>query len=121
MARSVSPVEAERRARLVARWRESGESASEFARRHGVSAWMLYAWAKRSGSRQLGPKRRGGPGSAGRMDLLPVRLVGERVSASAPSGPVVEVQLRGGEVIRVVGDVPVERVRAVVTAVLEAC
>jgi hypothetical protein len=33
----------------------------------------------------------------------------------------IEVQLRGGDVIRVVGEVSAERLRAVVTAVRQAC
>jgi hypothetical protein len=34
---------------------------------------------------------------------------------------VVEIQLRGGDVVRVVGDVGAEWLRAVVTAVRQAC
>jgi len=33
----------------------------------------------------------------------------------------VEIQLRGGDVVRVVGEVSTERLRAVVTAVRQAC
>jgi len=33
----------------------------------------------------------------------------------------IEIQLRGGDVVRVVGEVSTERLRAVVTAVRQAC
>lgn len=101
----------------------------EFAKRQGVSAWKLYAWARQAEEdgpphRQRGsgsPRRSGRPNGGPGVDILPVHLVAEQVGKPVPAAAVVEVQLRGGELVRVVGDVPVERVRAVVTAVLEAC
>lgn len=129
MARSVGRAEREQRRRLVVRWQGSGESAPEFAKRHGVSSWQLYAWAKQTGGRGPAERQRGvasrrehgGPSEGPGIDILPVRLVADRVSTPVPAAAVVEVQLRGGEVVRVVGEVPMERVRAVVTAVLAAC
>jgi hypothetical protein len=38
--RKVGHAERERRKGLVARWRRSGESAAEFAGRHGLSRWV---------------------------------------------------------------------------------
>ena len=38
---------AARMARLVARWRESGESRSSFARRHHVPAWTFWYWCRK--------------------------------------------------------------------------
>ena len=34
-------------ARLVARWRASGESGRRFAERHGLSTTTLYTWGRR--------------------------------------------------------------------------
>jgi hypothetical protein len=49
-------------------------------------------------------------------------LVGEEHSdPPAPAEGIVEIRLRGGDVVRVVGEVSVERLRAVVTAVRQAC
>ena len=38
-------------ARLVARWRESGESRSSLARRHHVPVWTFLYWCRRPRSR----------------------------------------------------------------------
>ena len=124
--RTIGAGERERRKRLVARWRRSGQSAAEFADRHGISQWALYSWAKQLGA---GPKRRRPPQrsvrrstTAGASGFIPVRLVGdEHADPPARAEGVVEIQLRGGDVVRVVGEVSAERLRAVVTAVRQAC
>ncbi len=129
MPRLVAPAEDERRKRLVGMWRRSGASAPEFAKRHGVSAWQLYAWAKRAGGdgtpepqrRARSPRKSRRRSRHAGIDILPVRLLADQVRSPVPDAAVVEVQFRGGEVVRVLGEVPVERVRAVVTAVLAAC
>jgi hypothetical protein len=124
--RTIGVGERGRRERLVAEWRRSGQSAAEFGGRRGISQWALYSWVKQLGG---GPNRRcqkrrparssttaGGPG------FIPVRLVGD-----GPADPLartegaIEIQLRGGDVVRVVGEVSAERLRAVVTAVRQAC
>jgi transposase-like protein len=132
--RRTGRAERERRKGLVARWRRSGQSAAEFAERHGLGQWALYSWAKELES---GPKdgqrgrrrklrrlrrsaRRATPGRD--LDILPVRLLGEvGAAAPVPAEGLVEIQLRGGDVVRVVGEVSAERVRAVLTAVRQAC
>lgn len=132
--RRVGRAERERRKGLVTRWRRSGQSAAEFAERHGLGQWTLYSWAKDlvSGPRpqEHGPQRklRRVRESAQRAtpvtdhDFLPVRLVGDGDAAAAvPAEGIVEIQLRGGDVVRVVGAVTAERVRAVLTAVRQAC
>jgi len=40
---------------------------------------------------------------------------------SARAEGIVEIQLRGGDLVRVVGEVSTERLRAVVAAVRQAC
>lgn len=114
------------RKRLVARWRRSGQSAAAFADRHGISQWALYWWARQGGAGAKGrrPPQRSVQRSttAGAPGFIPVRLVGEEHSdPPAPAEGIVEIRLRGGDVVRVVGEVSVERLRVVVTAVRQAC
>ena len=111
--------ERERRKRLVAKWRRSGQSAAAFADRHGISPWALYSWA----NRRWPPQGSLGRGTrAGAPGFLPVRLVGaEHSDPPARTEGVVEIVLRGGDVVRVVGEVSAERLRSVVTAVRQAC
>jgi len=114
------------RKRLVARWRRSGQSAAAFADRHGISQWALYWWARQGGAGAKGrrPAQRSVRHSttAGAPGFIPVRLVGEEHSdPPAPAEGMVEIRLCGGDVVRVVGEVSVERLRAVVTAVRQAC
>lgn len=131
--RRVGRAERERRKGLVARSRRSGQSAAQFAERHGLGQWALYSWAKdlasEPGPREQGrrkrwqlrrPAQRAATGSD--LDFLPVRLLGEKAGAVAlPAEGTVEVQLRGGDVVRIVGEVRAERVRAVLMAVRQAC
>jgi hypothetical protein len=114
------------RKRLVARWRRSGQSAAAFADRHGISQWALYWWARQGGAGAKGrrPPQRSVQRSttAGAPGFIPVRLVGEEHSdPPAPAEGIVEIRLRGGDVVRVVGEVSVERLRVVVAAVRQAC
>lgn len=117
--------ERDRRERLVARWRRSGQSATEFGRRHGLSQWALYSWAKHLGP---GPSCRPSQQpvrssrTAEAAGFIPVRLVSDE-PAGLPTRTegVVEIQLRSGDVVRVIGEVGAERLRAVVKAVREAC
>ena len=113
------------RKRLVAMWRRSGQSAAAFADRHGISLWALYWWARQGGAGAKGrrpPQRSGRSTTAGAPGFIPVRLVGEEHSdPPAPAEGIVEIRLCGGDVVRVGGEVSVERLRAVVTAVRQAC
>jgi hypothetical protein len=114
------------RTKLVAKWRRSGQSAAAFADRQGISQWALYWWARQAGAaaKRPRPRRRSvrrvaTPEAPG---FVPVRLLaGEHSDPPAPAEGVVEIRLRGGDVIRVVGEVGVERLRAAVTAVRQVC
>jgi hypothetical protein len=126
MAKAIGSGERERRKGLVAEWRRSGLSAAGFGKRHGLSQWALYAWAKELGGGLKRPrrKRRRAPSSAAAAapGFIPVRLVGDGdVDPQARAEGAVEIQLRGGDVVRVVGEVSTERLRAVVMAVRQAC
>ena len=143
MAKPTAGPADERRRSIVERWRRSGQSAPAFARRHGMSHWTLYSWARQVGE---GSDGRRGPRGKGRVprghgererrvasttpkatiDLLPVRLLSEQGSGElrperAAGDGVLEIHFRSGDVVRVLGDVSVERVSAVVSAVRQAC
>ena len=124
--RRIGAGERERRKRLVAAWRRSGQSAAEFGGGRGISKWALYSWVKQRGA---GPNRRSqqrrpvrSSTTAAAPGFIPVRLVGDGHGDPAPRVEgVVEIQLCGGDVVRVVGEVSAERLRAVVMAVRQAC
>jgi hypothetical protein len=124
--RRIGAGERERRKRLVAAWRRSGQSAAEFGGGRGISKWALYSWVNQVGA---GPncrrqKRRPVQSSttAAAAGFIPVRLVGdEHADPPGRTEGAIEIQLRGGDVVRVVGEVSVERLRAVVVAVRQAC
>jgi transposase-like protein len=94
-------------ARLVARWRTSGESRAAFARRHGVSGWSFWYWCRKLS--ETAPPRTAAP------MFVPVRVTQE---AEAPS---IEIVLSDGARVRVREGTPVEWVRAVVMALRSAC
>ncbi len=124
--RTMGAGERGRRKRLVAEWRRSGQSAAEFGGRRGLSQWTLYSWVKQLGAGLNRHRRKRGSvrssTRAGAPGFIPVRLVGEgHVDPGARPEGAVEIQLRGGDVVRVVGEVSTERLRAVVTAVRQAC
>jgi transposase-like protein len=99
-----------RMARLVARWRESGESRSSFARRHGVPAWTFWYWC-----RKLSDDSPSRSGEAPAATFVPVRVTGDTDAS------VVEIVLPGGERLRIRSDAPAELVRVVLTALRSPC
>jgi hypothetical protein len=124
----IGRAELERRRGIVRRWLRSDESAAEFGGRLGISQWALYSWTKQTG----GSRPRGGPRKrravlaartpGERQDFVPVRLVAdEQMRSSSPEAGFVEIQLRSGDVVRVLGEVSAERVGAVLAAVRQAC
>lgn len=124
--RTIGVVERGRRKGLVAEWRRSGQSAAEFGDRRGISQWALYSWVKQlkagPNRRRQKPRPNRSSRTAGAAGFLPVRLVGDGYSdLSAGAEGIVEIQLRGGDVVRVVGEVSRERLGAVVAAVRQAC
>jgi hypothetical protein len=94
----------EERARLVARWRASGETAREFGIRHGVPATTLYGWA-----RDLKKESRA------------AAFVEIQVREPETSGGVVEIVLAGGRVVRVREVVDAQVLRSVVEALESSC
>jgi hypothetical protein len=82
------------------RWEGSELGGSDFAEQEGVSVSTLYRWSRRL---ELGPvKRRGGGRSrkSVRPRVLPVIVKPDAAPLLGPA-PLLEVLLRGGEVVRV--------------------
>jgi len=106
--------------RLVDEWRASGESAEEFSASRDFSKTTLYWWAsalnkeerRRSKPRPKKPREK----TASRF--VPVVLP-KPVAASAPEGRI-EITLRSGRTVRVVGVVDATALRVVI-AEAERC
>ena len=84
------------------RWAKSGLRAGEFAEQEGVTVSTLYRWARRLA---LGPVEQGrgrprSPRSDAPPAVLPVVITPALAALPGPA-PVLEVLLRGGEVVRV--------------------
>ena len=99
-----------RMARLVARWRESGESRSSFARRHHVPAWTFWYWC-----RKLSDNPPSESGEVPPATFVPVRVVGDTEAS------VIEVVLVGGERLQVRAGAPGELVRVILTTLRSPC
>jgi hypothetical protein len=79
----------------VRRWRESGQTAAEYAAGHGLHAGTLAAWGSKIGDIEAAPGRS--------VAFLPVRVAEPASKESAPATPVMEVVLRNGRRVRVGG------------------
>jgi hypothetical protein len=79
----------------VVRWKASGKTAAEFARKHGVSEASLKWW-----SWKLGAKRRE---ATTPPKVSPLTFV-EMTSAITRGGAAIEVVLESGAVVRVAAD-----------------
>lgn len=100
---------AARMARLVARWRESGETGAGFARRHRIRPWVLWYW-----SRKLAEAPRLTTGPIAASPFVPVRVVTEDVAS-------IEIVLANGDRVQVRAGASVDQVRAVVAALRGPC
>jgi len=101
--------------KVIAQWRESGETSKVFAARHGLNAGTLLWWSARLPKEQAGskPAKARGRGAAFtevRVTSGPTEVAGGRV----------EVVTRSGRVVRVEGVVDAGALRAVIEAV-ESC
>ena len=92
---------------LVDAWRKSGESLSGFARRQGVERKRLARWVRRLEGAAGGPLR-----------FHPVRLVGSLPETG--SGAPIDIQLAGGERVRVAHGFQTEDLRRVLAVLAEA-
>jgi len=103
-----------RRARLVAQWRESGKSAREFARDHGVTPWILYYWRERLAALRDQTRQP----EAGRRAWVPVHVVSDD---DPQTGGEVEVILATGDRLRVRANVTTDTLRRVVDVLRTVC
>ena len=94
------------------RWRESGESAEEYAKKHDLHAGTLAAWASK-----VGP---GGPRPQ-KSVFVPVRVAERAAIATAKTETgEIEVVLLNGRRVRISGNVPSATLARLLT-VVEGC
>jgi len=103
----------EEKVQIVEESLRPGASAAEVARRYEVNANLLFSWRRQHEQGVLGKHRR----TRGAAKLLPVTVRSTRVAAPAPtSAGTIEIELPCGVLVRVVGEVPTERLAAVLSA-----
>lgn len=100
-----------RMARLVAQWRQSGESQASFARRHHIPGWTFWYWCRKFSDEA--PTRESG--TAPTATFVPVHMAGD------PSAPVIEIVMSGGERLHISAGASPELVQTVVTTLRCRC
>jgi hypothetical protein len=100
--------------KLVREWRASGEPASRFASRQGMTKDTFRYWRQRFG--RDATDRRSGRGTP--TVFAPVRLVGE---AGGMRPDVVEIHLASGDMLRVGHELPLERLGAILRVLRDRC
>lgn len=106
---------AEEKLRIVEETLVPGTSVAEIARRHGVNANLLFGWRRLHQQGLLAKHTR----ALKRVKLLPVKIAPAATEAiTAPAGTI-EIDLPDSVRVRVVGDVPSERLRAVLNALAQ--
>lgn len=93
----------------VQQWRQSGQSASEYARAHDLDAGTLAWWASRF-------KKEAGIPRVRRNKPKPAFLAVQVRQSRAPLEGTFEVVLANGRCVRVSGDFDVERVSRLLAA-----
>ena len=91
---------------IIEAWQQSGEPASEFARRLGVDPRRLWRWAARLSTSEPAP-----------VHFHPVRVTSEGADRRAAS---IEIELGGGRRIRVAAGFAAEDLRRVLAVLDEA-
>jgi len=92
---------------VVEAWRNSGETLSAFARRHRVERKRLARWVRRLEQAGVGPLR-----------FHPVRLVESPLETGG--GAPIEIQLAGGQRVRVAHGFQTEDLSRVLAVLAEA-
>jgi len=92
---------------LVEAWRSSGETLSGFARRQGVERKRLARWVRRLEGAAGGP-----------LHFHPVQLVGSLPETGG--GALIDIQLAGGQRVRVAHGFQTEDLRRVLAVLAEA-
>ena len=94
--------------RRIAAWRKSGQSATAFCRREGVSAPSLYAWRRRLAGTVMAPVT-----ASTASAFVPVRVARTSVVSA-------ELELKSGLVLRL-HDVGLDQVGVLVRALESSC
>ena len=92
---------------VVDAWRSSGETLAGFARRQGIERKRLARWVRRLERAAVGP-----------LHFHPVRLV-ESASETGGGAPI-DIQLAGGQRVRVAHGFETEDLRRVLAVLAEA-
>lgn len=100
---------AARMARLIVKWRKSGDSGASFARRHRIPTWTFWYWQRKLST---APAPEATSASA---TFVPVQV------ASEADLPVIEVVLTGGERLQVRAGASAELVQATLRVLRSAC
>jgi hypothetical protein len=82
---------------IVARWEKTGQTQTRFCRQRGISVFAFRWWRHRLMNE---PKRRGAERRPS-VSFLPVQVVDAQPLTSASTSTGLEIQLRGGRLIRV--------------------
>ncbi len=90
----------------------AGASVAQIARRHGVNANLLFSWRRQHEQGVLAEHTR--PPRAAKM--LPVHVATPSASSSAAGVSTIEIELPCGARVRLIGDVAVERLTGVLSA-----
>jgi transposase-like protein len=96
--------------RLVAQWRESGESQAGFARRHRIPTWTFWYWCQKLTRDRAAPAE-----ASATSAFVPVHVTTD------PAAPVVEIVLANGVHIHLRPGASAELVQAAVAALRAAC
>jgi hypothetical protein len=97
-------------ARLVAQWRESGQSQAGFARRHRIPTWTFWYWCHKLLNDP--PAHVDPPAPSA---FVPVHVTTD------PAAAVVEIVLAGGAHVHIRPGASAELVQAAVMALRAAC
>lgn len=99
--------------RLLAEWKRSGEPATSFARRKGITSAKFFYWKRRLSTGHSGSRRRSDSG------FVPVRVL-----SGAPAGGVdgvIEIVLESGARVRVSEGGSEEMLRRTIRVLQESC
>jgi transposase-like protein len=95
---------------VLAEAKQSGESLSAYAQRHGIDPQRLYTWRRKLEA------VKGADSSPSKAAFVPVRVASDEVATSAPG---FELVLGGGRVVRVGADFDARALRRLVEALEE--
>jgi transposase len=107
--------------RRVESWKRSGQSAAEYAARHGIGAHQLYCWSWRLRKETASPQGARARKKLQPVQFLPVKVAPGPIATTEPRVRGAELMLAGGAVLRVVeGSDPAWAAQLIARVVLES-